>query len=70
MSWKEIILIVTVILSGCTAVRKANVTIPAVRNVENDMSLTERIIGSNLTAKDFNILKANVEVINNGEEQN
>ncbi|HOB82872.1 MAG TPA: DUF4292 domain-containing protein [Bacteroidales bacterium] len=69
MSWKEIILIVTVILSGCTAVRKANVTIPAVRNVENDMSLTERIIGSNLTAKDFNILKANVEVINNGEEQ-
>ncbi len=69
MSWKEIILIVSVILSGCTAVRKANVTLPAVRDVQNDLNLTERTTGSNLSARDFNILKANVEVINNGEEQ-
>jgi len=37
--------------------------------VDNNLGLSEKAISRNLTINDFNIVKANVEVTNNGEKQ-
>ena len=68
MSGKEIILLTAIVISGCTSVRKAAITTPAPVK-ESSMTLTDRLIASNLTAGDFDIVKADVEVFNNGENR-
>ena len=68
MSGKEVIVIAAVILSGCSSVKKSMIKVP-VKSEVNNLELAERTISRNLTGIDFNIVKAEVEIMNNGESQ-
>lgn len=68
MSGKEVIVIAAVILSGCSSVRKTMIKVP-VKSEYSKLELAERTLSRNLTGIDFNIVKAEVEIMNNGENQ-
>ena len=68
MSGKEIVVIGAEILSGCSSMKKTIINVP-VKSESNNLELTERTLNRNLTGIDFNIVKAEVEVMNNGESQ-
>ena len=68
MSGKEVIIIAAVILSGCSTMKKAVVNAP-VKSSSDNLGLTDRTLKKNLTGRDFNIVKAEIEIVNNGESQ-
>ena len=55
-------------ISGCSSVKKAEISVP-VRSSDSSLELTERVLNRNLTKGNFNIVKAEVEIINNGDSQ-
>jgi hypothetical protein len=68
MSGKEVIVILAITLSGCSSMKKTMTNLP-VKSSDDRLALTERTTNRNLTARDFNIVKAEVEILNNGESQ-
>lgn len=68
MQRKRIILLAVLILSGCSVPKKAVLTIPE-KVITDNMTLTERLLGSNITAMDFDIIKAEIDIFNNGENR-
>lgn len=68
MSGKEVILIAALILSGCSAMKRTVINTP-VKSTGNNLGLAERTLSRNLTGRDFNIVKAEVEILNSGESQ-
>ena len=68
MSGKEILIFSAILLSGCSSVKKAEIKIPA-KTSDSGLEITTRILNRNMTSSNFNIVKAEVEVLNNGDSQ-
>lgn len=68
MSWNKIVILLILMLSGCTAMKKSSMRKPEVPAVSH-MTLRERILAMNMTMHDFNIPRADVEIISNGNNQ-
>jgi hypothetical protein len=67
LSRLTLIYVLLVTISGCSAVKKEEKT-RILDDAANVLSLNE-LIKANLTNNDFNIIKAEIEVINKGEKQ-
>jgi hypothetical protein len=68
MSGKELVIVTVIVLSGCSSVKKAEVRVP-VKSSDSSLELTKRVLNRNLTTGNFNIMKAEVEIQNNGDSQ-
>lgn len=68
MQGKKLIFIVAAILAGCSPARRANIGIPF-EKADSYIELSDKILSRNMTTGNFNIVKAEVEIINNGDSQ-
>lgn len=68
MQRKILIFIAAFFLSGCSTVRKVTET-GTVSNMGKYNSMTDRILSLNMTGNNFNIVKAEIEILNNNKKQ-
>jgi hypothetical protein len=68
MSGKELVIVAAIVFSGCSSVKKAEVLVP-VKSSDSSLELNKRALNRNLTKGSFNIVKAEVEILNNGDSQ-
>jgi hypothetical protein len=65
MSVRKIIILSLIIATGCSVSRKRSIIPPAVPVIE-EASLFRQLVSSNITTSDFDILKADIEIVSNG----
>jgi len=67
MSKQTIILVFAIILTGCSVMRRGKISADLAR--KDSLELTEQIVAMNITENDFNVPKAEIEILSNGNEQ-